>query len=216
MQDWKSMEELGFDPPQWADRLLCTVTSPKPCSVLFFLLHGACFAAHVSTLGGPGFSPRNSCWWRVSSMRDPKNGWVWWENPIVRNGWNGWWLGIPLWLRKPPYAKWHRPGQDRRRMADRLRFWWILWVFGWFIPGDLQKKRRVSKICHRQPVTGCFASRICIVIYSNTCKKRIMVWIVLYSRVLHFFVWCIINMTIYIYIHVYHTLLYYDYDCYFL
>ena len=63
------------------------------------------------------------------------------------------------------------------------------------------KKRRVSKICHRQPVTGCFASRICIVIYSNTCKKKIMVWIVLYSRVLHFFVWCIINMTIYIYIY---------------
>ena len=32
-------------------------------------------------------------------------GWFLWtgKNPIVRNGW--WWLGVPLWLRKPPYER---------------------------------------------------------------------------------------------------------------
>ena len=57
--------------------------------------------------------------WRIPKLA----GWCRMENPIVRNGW---WLGVPLWLRKPLYPPVKQHGYGKWSIY-RWRTYWKWW-----------------------------------------------------------------------------------------
>ena len=73
-----------------------------------------------------------------SSWGTSKNGWFLLGKIPSRNGWNGWWLGVALWLRKPPchpnlWCHW------------TARLGWSLWPHDWHADGQFRRVREANE-----------------------------------------------------------------------